>query len=111
MSSEKVNLKSYIAILLGTFITMGGTFLVFTRSQAGFFVYSIGVLILLLYYLFSVPKESAEKSVARRRLHRIGFIGVVLMAVAAYFVYTASNLWLLLFCIGSVLHAWYIFRS
>ncbi|KGN68592.1 MULTISPECIES: hypothetical protein [Porphyromonas] len=111
MSAEKRMPKGYIAVLLGTFITMGGTFLVFLGSQSGFFIYTFGVLLLLLYYFLSIPKRDKDISPTKRRLHRIGFLGAVAMAVAAYFVYTASNLWMLLFCIGSALHAWYIFRD
>lgn len=114
----------FLVVIVGTLSTMIGSFLAFYQHPIGFWIYGVGVLLLLIFYFLAIPTKEKLKVasgknslspkarlVNARRLHRIGFIGVCFLAAALYLLFRGQQTWLVLFFIGSILHLWYILRS
>lgn len=103
---------------IGTLLLILGSLLHFYAKPSGVWCAAMGDLLILIYYFSSIPKlEGSELSISKaervriRRLHRIGFIGAIIIGVSLYFMFTNSTSWMVFFFIGSILHLWYIFRS
>lgn len=75
----------------GTFTIIGAVAQLFEISSAPY-IFSLGAL-LLLYYQFLQAWKTRNAEMRQRRLGRIGFIATLLLVLAAYFMFTNSNLW------------------
>lgn len=77
----------------GTFTIIGAVAQLFDIPIAPF-IFSFGV-ILVLYFQFMHAWNTREADIRKQRLGRIGFLSSLLLALAAYFMFTNSNLWVI----------------
>lgn len=75
----------------GTFTIIGAAAQVFEIPKAPY-VFTFGV-ILLLYFQFLHAWNTRNADMRQQRLGRIGFLSSLLLVLAAYFMFTHSNLW------------------
>ena len=75
----------------GTLTIIGAVAQLFDISSAPY-IFSLGAA-LLIYFQFINAWKTREVDMRQQRLGRIGFITSLLLALAAYFMFTHSNLW------------------
>lgn len=75
----------------GTFIIIGAAAQLFDALSAPY-IFSVGSAA-LIYFQFMQAWETRNADMRQQRLGRIGFIASLLLALAAYYMFTQSNLW------------------
>ncbi|MDD3080485.1 MAG: hypothetical protein PHH37_15475 [Paludibacter sp.] len=93
----------------GAFVTFIGAMIQLFNLSFAAYVFSVGSLTLILLQFFVVLKNTTENK-AEQRLHRIGLLSSLLLALAAYFMFKGSNSWVVAVLIYALINLYLSFR-
>lgn len=86
--------KSQYFYLIGGVITLIGVILQLVTIVYAPYIFSLGAA-LLIYFQLQNYLDNSTAELRKMRLARIGLFSSFLLALAAYFMFTNSNLWVL----------------
>lgn len=104
------NKLSQILFFVGGTLTIAGALAVFFKFEYAQYVFSGGAAIIIyLQTMHAINFRNADNR--KRRLTRMGFLSSLLLALAAYFMFTHSNTWVVAVLIYALVSLFLSFRD
>ncbi|MBN2765797.1 MAG: hypothetical protein JXR27_05435 [Paludibacteraceae bacterium] len=90
-------------------LTFGGAIATLLDNIYGKYIFSAGALGIVI--LQAIQALADKLSPRMQRLHRIGFLASLMLALGAYFMFTGSNSWVVAVLIYALVSLFVSFRS
>jgi len=97
--------------IIGAALTLTGAVLSAFNVSYAAYIFSAGVVGLVVVRLVSLYKQHSTADVRIRRLHNLQFIATLVLVAAAYFMFKNNNVWVVALLIYAVVTLFLSFRE
>lgn len=93
----------------GVVLTFAGVVFQMNDKAVSFYIFSFGALLLIVsHFLYALNHKTKDKR--QERLSRISFVSSLFLIIAAYFMFTASNSWVVFVLIYALISLFTSYR-